>query len=178
MHAASNADPARRRIILSTERIVLTTWTPGDLDDLNFLHTDPETMRYIRHGRPESREETRDLLEAYLREQVDRGWTKWRLADHCGELIGRAGFGWNGQERELAYTIRRDLWGQGLATEIAAALVQWHRDHPGAEPAPRLGALAVNENYPSLRVLHKAGLRFVNDVDYEGVRCARYELPI
>ncbi len=178
MCAARNADSARRRTILSTERLVLTTWTPGDLDELNFLHTDPETMRYIRHGRPESREETQDLLESYLREKVDPGWNKWRLANHSGRLVGRAGFGWNGQDRELTYTIRRDLRGQGLASEIALALVPWHRDNPRAQTGPRLVALAVNENYPSLRVLDKAGLRFVNDVDYEDVSCARYELPI
>ncbi|WP_460825002.1 GNAT family N-acetyltransferase [Nostocoides australiense] len=29
--------------------------------------------------------------------------------------------------RALGYTIRRDRWGQGLATEVATALVGWHR---------------------------------------------------
>ncbi len=145
---ASNADSVQRLIILSTERLVLTTWAPMDMDELHLLHSDAETMRCIRHGRPESCDETRELLDSYLQEQVDPGWTKWRLADQSGDLVGRAGFGRNGPDREPAHTIRRELWGLGLASEIVPALVQWHRGNPCAEPAPRLLALAVNENYP------------------------------
>lgn len=45
-----------------------------------------------------------------------------RVENLEGEMIGRAGFGEVGGCRELAYTFRRDQWGQGFATEIAGAL--------------------------------------------------------
>ena len=43
-------------------------------------------------------------------EQVDPGWTKWRITDQRGRLVGRAGFGGHPRDRELGYTIRRDMW--------------------------------------------------------------------
>jgi [ribosomal protein S5]-alanine N-acetyltransferase len=66
------------------------------------------------------------------------GWTRWRVADQRGLLVGRAGFGGHGPDRELGYTIHRDMWGQGVASEIAQALVRWHREHNGTVPPMRL----------------------------------------
>ncbi len=167
-----------RGTVLSTARLAVTTWLPGDVDDLHSLHSDPLTMRYVRNGRPESRAETEDLIQRYLREQVDRGWTKWRVADHAGHLVGRAGFGPHDDgDRELGYTIRRELWGRGLATEVAAALVEWHRDHAGGTPGPRLWAYAATANMPSRRVLEKVGFSAAVDVVHHGVPCALYLLP-
>jgi ribosomal-protein-alanine N-acetyltransferase len=167
----------QRRTVLSTQRLTLTTWVEQDLDELALLHSDPETMRYVRLGRPESREETRDLLASYLREQVDPGWTKWRIADQRGRLVGRAGFGGHSRDRELGYTIRHDMWGQGIASEIAPALVRWHREHNGTVPRMRLLAYVTLENLPSRRVLEKAGLAFTGYAEHNRMNCAIYELP-
>jgi [ribosomal protein S5]-alanine N-acetyltransferase len=90
------------------------------------VHSDEETMRFVRAGRPETRAETAGLVDQYIAEQAATGFTKWRLADLDGHLVGRAGFGLHEDGRELGYTIRPDRWGQGLATEIGAALVTWH----------------------------------------------------
>jgi RimJ/RimL family protein N-acetyltransferase len=161
-----------RETVLSTARLTVTTWLPSDLDDLAALHSDPVTMRYIG-GRPESREESAARLDTYLDEQSRLGWTKWRVATPAGETIGRGGFGTFGQHRELGYTLRRDLWGQGLATELASALVQWHRTHVAD---PELWAYAVAENTASRRVLEKTGFRLVEIKPHGGVDCAFYIL--
>ena len=161
-----------RETILSTPRLVVTTWLPTDLADLAALHSDPLTMRYIG-GRPESREESAARLNTYLEEQSRQGWTKWRVATPVGETIGRGGFGTYGPHRELGYTLRRDHWGQGLATELATALVQWHRTHAAD---PELWAYAVAENTPSRRVLEKTGFHLVEIKPYGGVDCAFYTL--
>jgi len=166
----------RRQTVLSTLRFTLTTWAEEDLEDLALLHSDPETMRYIRSGRPESRGETRDLLASYLREQVDPGWTKWRLTDQRGRMVGRAGFGGHGRDRELGYTISRDIWGQGVASEIAQALVRWHRDHNGTGQGARLLAYVAVENVASKKVLEKAGLVPAGYAKHNGMDCVIYEL--
>lgn len=148
-----------RSTILRTSRLVLTTWSWADLDDLHLMHSDPVTMRYVRSGRPESRAETTDLLARYIDEQRQRGWTKWRIADDHGALAGRAGFGAHQDQWELSYTIRRALWGRGLATEIAAALADWHRAN-STDAGPLWAHVAV-ANPASARVLGKVG--FVRD---------------
>jgi len=165
----------QRENILTTSRMAVTTWVPGDLHDLHRLHSDPVTMRYIRFGRLETLSETRALIDEYMSQQTDRGWTKWRVADDKGHLIGRAGFGEHERGRELGYTLTRELWGQGLATELASALVQWHR---GRElPRQQLWAYAAVMNPASCRVLEKIGFRLEGKSRHEEMLCRLYRLP-
>lgn len=154
--------------ILRTRRLVLTSWLPSDVDELLAVHSDPETMRFVRHGRPETRHETATLIAQYIAENDHAGYTKWRLADLEDRLLGRAGFGPHRDGRELGYTIRRELWGHGLATEIAAGLVAWHSTH--AEGVP-LYAYVATENPASRRVLEKIGFETVALERHSGVPC-------
>ena len=160
-----------RQTILTTSRLTLTTWLPEDVDDLAEVHSDPETMRFVRHGRPDTRRETEELVRTYREEQARQGWTRWRLADHRGTLVGRAGFVDPGTGRQLGYTLRRDVWGRGLATEIAEALVRWHHDDVPTEP---LWAYAAVENLASRRVLEKVGFTLQHDTEHSGVPCHLY----
>jgi RimJ/RimL family protein N-acetyltransferase len=158
----------RRDVVLKTPRLVLTSWLSGDVDPLHEVHSDPETMRFVRHGRPESRGETAQLVGHYIAEHAAQGWTKWRLADDEGGLVGRAGFGGDATDRQLAFTIRRSHCGLGLATEIAAALVGWHLSNAGAAP---LLAIAAAGNHASVRVLQKVGFVDVGTEDFDGTAC-------
>ncbi len=161
-----------RVVILRTERLAVTTWLPGDADDLNLLHSDPVTMTYIG-GRPETRDESSARLAQYLVDQDSRGWTKWRVEDAGGRMVGRAGFGTYLDDRELGYTIDSRHCGQGLATELAVGLIAWHVTNPvvrsadGANPL-RLWAYADVDNIASIRVMTKAGLHFVEVRQHAG----------
>jgi RimJ/RimL family protein N-acetyltransferase len=54
------------------------------------------------------------------------GFGLWVLKTHAGKFAGRAGIRHvvvdDIDEVEVAYTFKRTLWGQGLASEIASAL--------------------------------------------------------
>jgi len=132
-------------------------------------------------GRVETRDETSARLTQYLTEQDARGWTKWRVETVDGRPVGRGGFGEYAEDRELGYTIARQHWGHGLATELASALVAWHV----ANPAPaghdddrpmRLWGYADVANVASIRVMTKAGLRFVETRDRAGRPYAFFRL--
>lgn len=163
-----------RSEVLRTRRLVLTSWLPGDVDALQKIHSDPATMRYVRAGRPETYPETVALIEEYIAQYELTGVTKWRLTDKDGQLVGRAGFGQLGNGRELGYTIRRSERGRGFASEIAAALVQWHLDNAGQVP---LLAHVATPNTASIRVLEKVGFTYVSTNDYQGERCNLYVYP-
>jgi RimJ/RimL family protein N-acetyltransferase len=158
-----------RATVLQTPRLRLTTWLPGDVDALWAVHSDEQTMRFIGHGRPETRDETATRIARYLAEAVGLGFTKWRLADPAGRLVGRAGFGPDGDGRELGYLVRREQRGRGLATEIAGALVTWHRANAPAVP---LRAYVAVDNAASHRVLAKVGFEQVGHEDHDGMACA------
>jgi len=143
--------------VTRTRRLVVTTWMPGDVDDLHKLHSDPLTMRFVGPDGPETREECEHRLASYLNEQRTRGWTKWRVQTPKGSMIGRAGFGAYGPNRELGYTLRSDSWGHGLATELALALARLHTENPDPNGPSDLWAYAAVEHLPSRRVLQKVG---------------------
>ena len=161
-----------RRTILSTDRLTVTAWLPEDFGDLLALHSDPLTMRFVGYGRPDTDGEARSRLDGYLDEQQVRGWTKWRVENREGEMIGRAGFGEVGGCSELAYAFRRGQWGQGFATEIAGALACWHLEHPAPElPSGGLCAHVEVGNHASVRVLEKVRFEYVDTRVYVGVDC-------
>lgn len=170
-----------RTEVLSTGRLRVTTWLPSDYADLRALHSDPLVMHHLRSG-VESAAETRARLDRFLREQAELGWTKWRLESADRRLVGRAGFNLggsdlaDGQWRELGYVLTPGLWGLGLATEVAGALVGWHRAHPDPRLRAELCAYAFAENGTSRRVLEKVGFTLVGEEWRAGVRQARYEL--
>jgi ribosomal-protein-alanine N-acetyltransferase len=163
----------QRELILQTHRCAVTNCLAHDVDDLLVLHFDLETMQFVRQGRPETRTETAALIDTYIAEQAAAGFTKWRLSDLEGDLVGRAGFGQYSDGRGLGYTIRRDLWGQGIATEVGAALVMWHLANGAG--CPLYAAVAV-ANPASRRVAEKIGFHHVRREDHLGVLCDVFRL--
>lgn len=159
---------------MRTPRTCLTTWLEADAEDLAGLHSDADTMRFVRNGRPESRSEVERLVRSYVDDQSARTWAKWRLADADGRLIGRAGFGGTEEQRAISYLIARPLWGQGIATEVSSALVQWHLAHA---PDARLRALVAVGNHASARVLEKVGFVESGTEDDDGVLCRVFTHP-
>ncbi len=156
--SAAAVPQTERRILLGTRRTRITTWVEDDLADLRDLQTDPEVVRHLLR-RAETPEETWTRLERYLTDQDQRGWTRWRVEDEDGRMIGRAGYelGEDGAHRELGYAFRPPLWGRGLATEVGLALLDWHDDHPEPRVSARLDAYVFEANVASRRVLDKLG---------------------
>jgi len=162
-----------RECVLQTQRLVVTSWLATDAEDLFVVHSDAETMRFVRQGRPETRAETATLVDQYMAEYAATGFTKWRIADLDDHLVGRAGFGPHRDGRELGYTLRRDLWGQGLASEIGAALVTWHLTNAADSS---LYAYVAVDNPASRRVVEKIGFESIGRENHSGVLCELFYL--
>lgn len=136
---------------------------------------DPEVMRFSVHGVDASPAVTEDRLRRYMAHQERYGFSRWLVLERAsGEPIGDAGLLWLEEVAafELGYRLRRDRWGQGLATEIAAAWVDFAWNELGLE---RFIAYANRRNLPSIRVLQKLGLRYVRAAFVEGIDAVIYE---
>nr|WP_246050114.1 GNAT family N-acetyltransferase [Aquibacillus sediminis] len=59
-------------------------------------------------------------------------------------------------EMDLGYSILPSYQGNGYATEMAIAMIEWGLKQPKVK---RITASCSNENYASIRVLEKAGLK-------------------
>ncbi|SFI28143.1 GNAT family N-acetyltransferase [Bradyrhizobium sp. cf659] len=123
--------------------------------DLVALHLDPEVSRYL--GGVRSAETTKTYLAVNMAHWDQHGFGLWVLRTRDGQFAGRAGIRHilvDGiDEIEIAYTFKRSLWGQGLASETAAALT-----HIGLSQLalPSLIGLVFVGNAASRRVLEKS----------------------
>lgn len=155
-------------VILETERLLLRLQSATDVDFLVRLWTDPRMTAYL--GGPRDRAAMQREFES-VAAQPDKDefdlWPLVRKADNCP--VGYAGFipktVLDEDCIELNYFLDPAYWGQGYATEIAAALLDYGFTVKRLE---RLVSLINPDNTASERVAVKIGLRFVQNLDRSG----------
>ena len=157
--------------ILETKRLLLRRQIPDDLDALWALYCDPEVTHYIPDA-PRTLAEARQELEWFMNghpKHPELGlWAT--IYKETGEFIGRCGLlpwtlPWTidgAPEVEVAYTLKRQYWGQGLGSEAAQAILQY-----GFEQLhlPRLICLIDPDNIASQKVAQKIGMRLEREVE-------------
>jgi RimJ/RimL family protein N-acetyltransferase len=141
---------------------------PADLRDVIDMYGDPEVVRHWPYT-PDDAE-----LESQLYWLIDRyavaGWGGWRAELRDGTFVGRIGLNARRidgiDEVEVGYIIRRAFWGRGLATEGAAACIDWAFRRLGAE---RVISLIVPENERSIAVALRNGLKLNGETTHAGM---------
>jgi RimJ/RimL family protein N-acetyltransferase len=150
---------------IETERLILRPFEPErDAEQMLEVYGDPAVMRFIPEDVYRGLDAVRATLERYGREQETRGFTFWAVVERDGGgVIGDAGFGVFEQtgDVELGYTLRRDRWGRGYATEAARACLEAGLAHLDV---PRIVAVVDAENLRSARVAERIGMAAVDTV--------------
>jgi RimJ/RimL family protein N-acetyltransferase len=164
-------------VVLATERLLLRLPELGDAEALHRAYGDPEVMRYVGDGVPFTFEETRRTITRFRRRWRGDGFGAFvvELADGGG-VIGEVdliawdratwAYGLRDElgpevELELGWTLERDAWGRGYATEAALAVRDWAFRE--LQP-PRLISMIFPANVRSQRVAEKIGERFEREV--------------
>jgi RimJ/RimL family protein N-acetyltransferase len=162
---------------VETSRLRLRMFRPEDLDALSGITRDPEVMRYIGHGRPLTREETRENLSNIIAAFRRRGFGRWALElKETGALVGYCGLSAGNEEVgvELAYMLARGAWGCGLAIEAGRASLRYGFERLGVGS---IAGLTMHDNRRSRRVLERLGMSFVRDAHFYGFDCVHYSIP-
>lgn len=149
-------------IILETQRLLLRHFVVSDLDNLFSFYSDPEVIKYIPDA-PRTYEETKEELEWFMNGHPrfpELGlWAT--IYKETGQFIGRCGLiPWTIDEKnevEVAFALSKAYWGQGLATEVAQALVEYGFEHLQLS---RLICLIEHGNQASIKVATKVGMTF------------------
>ncbi len=159
----------------TTDRLSAEPLSLDHLGDLTALHLDPEVSRYL--GGVRSPAETDQYLKANLAHWAAHGFGLWIVRTLDGRFAGRAGIRHTEVEGtpevEIAYTLHRSLWGQGLATEVAQALVRMWQAH---RLSPSLVGIASLDNAPSRRVLEKVGFAYEREAIYHDTPVVIYRM--
>lgn len=160
-------------MITTTDRLILRKFSENDADAVHAYASDPEVCRYTDFG-PNSWEETVAFVTMAMGRAPDSLSDLAITLRSTHEVIGGCGaFIPKGEEpderphvREIGYVLRRDLWGQGLVTEAATALVSLLK---ATGSVTRVEARCRPENLASARVMEKLGMRFefLLERDYE-----------
>jgi RimJ/RimL family protein N-acetyltransferase len=158
-----------------TDRLSAEPLSLDHLGHLTALHLDPEVSRHL--GGVRSPAETEQYLGANLAHWAAYGYGLWIVRTLDGRFAGRVGIRHTqvegAPEVEIAYTLRRDLWGQGLATEAARALVGIWRTR---KLSPSFVGIASLDNVPSRRVLEKVGFAYEREATYHEAAVAIYRM--
>jgi len=155
--------------ILETSRLILREFTPDDVDALALVLSDAETMRF--YPAPFDRAGVEEWIARNIRRCAKDGYGLWAtVLKKSGELIGDCGLTVQNvdgvDEIEIGYHTRRDLWGQGLATEAARVC----RDFGFARlPVEQLISIIRPENQQSRRVAEKNGMTVIKQVVRAGL---------
>lgn len=115
---------------LSTARLVLRHWRAEDGDPWAALNADPQVMEYF--PAPLSRAQSDELIERWQSELLARGWGWWAVQLRGqGQFLGAVALTVPRQPLpcspcvEVGWRLARQHWGQGYATEAAAAALEY-----------------------------------------------------
>jgi len=144
---------------LDTPRLILREFREADFPDYARLCSDADVMRYLGVGAPWTAGEAWRHFAFMIGHWHLRGYGPWAVEEkESGRFIGRIGFlnpeGW--PDFELGWTLAKEHWGRGLATEGARralryAFLEMDRDH--------VISLIHPENRASIRVAEHLGAR-------------------
>ena len=156
--------------ILETARLILREFVPDDTDALAEVLSDPETMRH--YPAPLNRKQVDEWIERNRRRYRENGVGLGAMVlKSTSEMIGDCGITRQQVEGEwlyeIGYHLRRDFWGQGLATEAAIACREWGFANL---PVNRLISLIRPENLPSCRVAERNGMTIWKEVQWRGLQ--------
>ncbi len=152
-------------MIIQTKRLVIRDYILDDLEDLNAILSDPETMSFW--PRPFTRTETRDWIMKSIDLYDEAGYGRRAvILASTGQLIGDCGVisttinEMEVEVEDIGWIISSWQWRQGYGTEAALAM----RDYAFR----RLNVDALYANMPwnhiaSQRVAEKIGMRKVGE---------------
>lgn len=157
-----------KEVTLETQRLLLRWFRETDFDEYLAICQDPEVMRFLGDGTLMSEIDTWRQMASIMGHWYFRGYGLWAVEEkQSGKVIGRIGLiepgGWPGFE--LGWTLARNQWGKGYATEGASralkyAFTEMGRDHVISCIAP--------ENIASIRVAERLGEKLEGKTELMG----------
>jgi RimJ/RimL family protein N-acetyltransferase len=153
---------------VETGRLTLRAFCASDLDAYAAMQANPEVMRHLVTGRTSTPVEVWRTMATNLGQWALRGYGMWAVEEiDGGKFIGSVGIfqplDW--PEPELAYSLDQPFWGQGFASEAAAAARDWLFRHFSFQ---RIASFIRPDNHASKRVARRLGATSEGIVELRG----------
>jgi len=169
------------KIFAENDRLFLRELLPADVEGMFELDSDPEVHRYLGNNPVMSKAQSADVINIIRQQYIDNGIGRWTVVDKKTNAF----MGWSGLKLitaetnghinyyDLGYRLIKKYWGQGIATETAFLSLEYAFNILHAN---EVFAMADIENTGSNNVLKKAGLKFMEVFEFEGLRNNWYKM--
>jgi len=153
---------------LRTQRTLLRNWVDADQEPWVAMNADPDVRRYF--SSVATREQALAEAQRARANLARRGWGPWVL--EVPGVLPFAGFvglfvpAWSAHFTpavEIGWRLPRGAWGQGYASEAAAAAAAFALDMLELD---ELVAITVPDNLPSRRVMARIGMQHDTEGDF------------
>lgn len=156
-----------------TARLTHRTFTVEDAEVFLALNSNPDVMRLTGEPPLESVAAAREAIDSYPDFETV-GFGRWAcLLKETQTVIGFCGLKYLSDLDvvDVGYRFFPRYWGQGYATEACLASLQF-----GFETLDlgRIIGLVLPDNFASIRVLEKAGMKFDREFFYDGLSVLQY----
>ncbi len=155
---------------LQTERLLLKPYQEKDKESLIDLFTDEKVMKHVGDGvlpKMEAELIWEKLHNQFYKTTPKTIWAVFSKEDN--RYIGHASIrpmNTKSNNKEIGFILKRKEWGKGFATEITKRLIQFSFEELNQK---KIFATVDNDNYASINVLEKSGMKFLKyGYDEEG----------
>lgn len=146
---------------IQTDRLRLRQWKLSDVEPFVALNANPEVMEYFPSVLSPQKSE---LLAATLKDRIARkGWGFWAVENlSTGEFMGTTGLERPSRKFEfspcieVAWRYDRKYWGQGFASEAAAACLKFGFNTLRLK---RIVSFTAVSNSRSIKVMERIGMK-------------------
>lgn len=157
--------------VIRSSKLLLRGPKDRDVEDVFALYSDKEATRFGYSPKMDNLDDARTVMTQVVELARERKLYHWFIATQQDDrVVGHATlFQWVRDQRraEIGYSVHKDLWGRGVATEATGALLGFAFDTLGLR---RIEADVDPRNAGSIRVLEKLGF------EREGYLRERWEL--
>jgi [ribosomal protein S5]-alanine N-acetyltransferase len=149
--------------MMQTERTIWTLLEEKDFPQMTEMSREPDTFRYIRRLQVMTEEEYQQYLLLKL-EQIRLGkgyhWAVWLKTN--GAFIGAVNLNpiGNSERLQIGCQLKRDYWGQGFASELTRAVMDFAVGEAGLR---EIYGVFEKDNIVSRRLLAKLGFSLVEE---------------
>ncbi|KOP82735.1 GNAT family N-acetyltransferase [Cytobacillus solani] len=158
-------------IYIETSRLHLRDWEETDLEPFRRLNRDVKVMKYF--PKTLSAEETNKFYQSIVSEFNECGFGLYAVEEKENkEFMGFIGFHRAIFEAdftpciEIGWRLKKEAWGKGYATEGAGACLHYGFNELGFRD---VYSFTAEINKPSINVMKKIGLSFINNFDHPKV---------
>jgi RimJ/RimL family protein N-acetyltransferase len=162
--------------VITTERLTLRPWKSGDLLPFAEMNADPKVREFFPGllTEEQSSASVRMLEAAYARDAFTMFAAELRSSREFAGFIGmlKMDFAIPGVAQpavEIGWRLRREVWGQGLATEGAREVVRYAFEKVKLK---EIVAITAPANIRSRRVMEKIGMEYRKDLDFDHPKIA------